>query len=205
MELMVKLPTSLKDIKLREYNKYSALDFKDKDEEYLRSNLIDIFYGISYEKYKKLKSYDVNLMINNVTNLLSIKECPLIRTFKLRGLEFGFIPNLDDITFGELIDLESSKNIQDTMAILYRPIIKKRKDKYAIEEYEAFTKYNTLFLDMPLDVVYGSLFFFINLNLEIIKYIEKFTIQEGLTQKRSLRLPKSGPGIRASSNAQVET
>ena len=43
------------------------------------------------------------------------------------------------------------------MAVLFRPITLKRKDKYLIEDYESAEKYDLKC--MPLDVVFGSLVF----------------------------------------------
>lgn len=196
MQITIKLPQELKDIKLKDYIKYSEIDFTDKSEEFLRIKILDIFYGITYDKYKKLKSYDVNLMVGNITTLLATKDCELVRNFKLNGLEFGFIPSLDDITFGELVDLESSKNINDTLAILYRPITNKKRDKYTIEDYVAYTKYSNMFLELPMDIVYSALFFFVHLNRDCIESIKKSIMEKDSEVKKKKNLRKNGVGFR---------
>ena len=51
------------------------------------------------------------------------------------------IPNLDEITFGEFIDLEkyqyNMESLDKIMAILYRPIVRSMGDRYEIEPYNA--------------------------------------------------------------------
>ena len=41
----------------------------------------------------------------------------------MRGVEYGFIPNLDDMSFGEYVDLDTYigdwQNIHRAMAVLY--------------------------------------------------------------------------------------
>ena len=69
----------------------------------------------------------------------------LTQRFMLNGQEFGFIPSLEDITYGEFVDLDSyltdTKNLHRTMAVLYRPVIQKAGKRYDIEPYESATKY----------------------------------------------------------------
>jgi hypothetical protein len=56
------------------------------------------------------------------------------------GVEYGFIPNLDDMSFGEYVDLDTYlgdwQNIHRAMAVLYRPIREKRGERYNIVPYE---------------------------------------------------------------------
>ena len=40
-----------------------------------------------------------------------MSKTPLINTFVMDGVEYGFIPKLDDITLGEYIDIDN--NIKD--------------------------------------------------------------------------------------------
>ena len=52
----------------------------------------------------------------------------------------GFVPKLDDITLGEYVDIESNisdwqKDAHKAMAVLYRPVNFKAKDKYGIAPY----------------------------------------------------------------------
>jgi len=86
-----------------------------------------------------------------------------------KGTEYGFIPNLDDITAGEWIDIENLQNdetlIHELMSILYRPISGKFRKLYHIEKYEGS---NDHFLDLPYEYYLGMLVFFYHLNNELL-------------------------------------
>ena len=94
----------------------------------------------------------------------------------LKGIEYGFIPELDDMSLGEYIDLDTYigdwENIHKAMNVLYRPIENKRKQQYVIQEYRA--EINSDLLDMPLDAVIGSVFFFYRLGSELEKVFQSW-------------------------------
>ena len=75
------------------------------------------------------------------------------------------MPNLDKISIGEYIDIESNvsgfKNMHKAMAVLYRPVTKKHKDKYQIEEYSGSQEYSEALKYMPLNAALGAMVFFI--------------------------------------------
>ncbi len=122
----------------------------------------------------------------------------LVRSFKLNNINYGFNPQLDDLTLGEYIDLDTFigdwENIEKAMAVLYRPVVNKIKDKYTIEEYKVGVDQDIL--DMPMDAVLSSIFFLWNLGLDLSKtmmnYLDKEQTQ-ALTQY--LTLQPNGGGI----------
>ena len=122
----------------------------------------------------------------------------LIRTFKLGGIEYGFVPDLDEITLGEYIDLDTYmgewENIQIAMNVLYRPIKQKLGEKYLIEEYDPDTK--DKLINMPMDAVFGSIIFFYRLGIELSKtmldYLEEHQKDSSM---HSHLFQKNGDGI----------
>ena len=56
------------------------------------------------------------------------------------GIEYGFIPSLEDMTVGEFADLENylttGKDYHKAMAVMYRPIINSYSNTYKIQEYK---------------------------------------------------------------------
>ena len=86
-------------------------------------------------------------MFNGVLHQISKcfeEETPLIRKFTMTGtdgasIDFGFIPDLENMTFGEYVDLDNFitdwQSMHKAMAVLYRPITFEKNDKYLIEEY----------------------------------------------------------------------
>jgi len=73
----------------------------------------------------------------------------------------------------EYIDLDTYtgdyENIEVAMNVLYRPLVTKLKNKYLIEDYNPDTKEQML--DMPMDAVISSMFFFLNLGIELSNII----------------------------------
>ena len=108
------------------------------------------------------------------------------------------VEQLDDLTLGEYIDLDTFigdwENIEKAMAVLYRPVVNKLKDKYTIEEYKVGR--DAEILDMPMDAVLSSIFFLWNLGLDLSKammnYLDKEETQ-ALTQ--FLNSQPNGDGI----------
>jgi hypothetical protein len=98
---------------------------------------------------------------------------PFKNKFTLNGIDYGFIPNLDDISQGEYMDLDNYivdvANLHRSMAVMFRPIKTKLKDKYIIEPYEGSDVYAEKMLDAPLDVVLASRVFFYHLGRELLK------------------------------------
>jgi hypothetical protein len=92
--------------------------------------------------------------------------------FTLGGQTFGFIPNLEDITFGEYVDLDNymadTQELHKTMAILYRPITQRAGKRYDIEQYESAEKYSELMKQAPMDVVLGATLFFYRLGSDLL-------------------------------------
>jgi hypothetical protein len=183
----MKFPDTLNDIPLKNYQAFSLIE-EPSIEDYIKCLL-----GINETQLKKLKSNQVDTIELHLNNLLS--ETPRFKqTFKLNGTTFGFIPNLDDITYGENKDLTTYVNdyatMHKAMAVAYRPIIQKQGSKYRIEEYEGSHKYSELMKDAPLDVVMGMLVFFYNLTSDLLKaipnYLQKVATQEMKTGNLSV-------------------
>ena len=117
------------------------------------------------------------------------------------GVEYGFIPNLEEISFGEYVDLDSflpsEQDLHRAMNVLYRPIVNKKAGKYSIAEYDIDTK--DIMKQIKLDAVLSSIFFFQSLGLELLNVTSNY-LQEELEKQPQFQqdLEKSGDGIQAS-------
>ena len=166
MELKLNIPESLNDLTLEQYQNFLQSEKSDKD-------ILKCFYGIN--NLFEVKQKDVSELLHAVNVCFKNKPKELIATFKHKGIKFGFIPNLDDISYGENIDLtiyiNEPKDLNKAMAVLFRPIVKEQFGKYLIEPYEGSDKYSQLLKDMPLDVVLSAQVFFYNLTNDLLKAI----------------------------------
>jgi hypothetical protein len=127
----------------------------------------------------RLKFNDAELITNSLVEMFEQKP-KLVRHFKLGKTKYGFQPQLDNLTLGEYIDLDTYigdwDNMEKAMNVLYRPVELNIKDKYTIKKYDV-TNYDTM-LDMPMDAVISSIFFFWNLGLELSKTITNYLDKE---------------------------
>jgi len=161
MELKLNIPTELNEITLKQYKKFISIGENNQDPNFIQAKMIEIFCGVSH-KFATLMKYSDVEEITGMINKLLIQQPKLVNTFKMDGIEYGFIPDLDDMTLGEYIDLDTytgdNNNIEVAMNVLYRPIVTKLKNKYVIEKYNPDNR--DKMLNMPMDAVVSSLFFF---------------------------------------------
>ena len=198
MNFKLNIPESLNEVTLSQYQKWVKIIDEEKISTFFQQKMIEIFCNSELKKILQMKVKDVDEVTTNIDNLFN--EKPLfVPTFNLGEIEYGFIPQLDEMTFGEYIDLDNYltdwETMHKAMSVLFRPILHKRKGKYVIEEYQGSDTYNLS--EMPLNVVMGALVFFCNLRNELQKHIlnylktqDEVEIPQGL--KDSL---KNGIGI----------
>jgi hypothetical protein len=219
MKLEINVPSSLSEIPLKHYQDFLKVQADSNDEEFVAQKMIEIFCGISLKDVVKMKLTSLNELIAHFTKLFSEKP-KFQNRFKIQSeegeLEFGFIPELEAITFGEYVDLESHLTNWDSyhkaMSVMYRPIVKTRKDKYDILPYEPNVDFQELMKFAPLDVVIASSVFFWNLGNELLQatlsYLEnemKKNKNLSATFQKQLNLQNDGDGINQYMQSLKET
>lgn len=200
MKVEIKIPEKLNDLKLYQYQKYCKLD-PDLEERYMNEQIVKIFADIP--RPEVLPFNTVNEIVTNVK--LSLRqEGELINRFKLHGVEFGMIPNLESMSFGEYIDLTENISKWETfeyaMSILYRPIVKSSEKFYEIEEYENSAKYADVMKDAPMDVVYGAVVFFYQLMSDLKSHFLNSlpeTLMDSKIFQNGQTFQKNGDGLEA--------
>ena len=198
MKIEINVPTTLNEITLGQYQKFLKIAENNPDGNFLNAKMIEIFCGIPLSDSYKLKMSSVTAIIEILSELL--QSTPKHQEkFTINDIEYGFIPDLNDMSLGEYIDLDNNasnwEQMHVAMNVLYRPIKESRVGKYNIVDYNIATS-ETL-KDMPLGAAIGSLFFFYNLGMELSKHTilcsnnqqEMEAIQEQLT------LEQNGVGI----------
>ena len=203
MKIELKIPTSLSEIKLVQYQKFLAIAKENEESEFLQQKMVQLFCGIDLKDVAQIKYKDVAEITLNLNNLFA-KENRFIQRFKMGGVEFGFIPNLDEMSTGEYMDLDNYITDWDTMhnamAVLYRPITNKLGNKYQIEEYSGSITYADVMRHAPLDVVLGAMVFFYNLGNDLLKstinYLEENPEVQNILNKHNS--DNVGDGIQVS-------
>lgn len=185
MEFKIDVPNKLSEITLAQYMRYNTLIQKNKDDvnadSFMSLKMLEIFCNVPYDKALALKINDVTRIIDIITNAIN-SEPDLVHRFSMGDVEFGFIPKLDDMSFGEYIDLDMFlgdwDNMHKAMAVLYRPIVQSVGGKYRIKDYDPGL-YDEIMMNMPMDAVVGSLVFFYRLGIELSKGIVSYLEAQG--------------------------
>jgi len=200
MKLEITIPTSLSEIKLSQYLKFLAIAEQNEESDFLHHKMIQIFCNVELKYIDQFKRTQLIEIVNSINSLF--ENVPEFKNrFELNGVEYGFIPNLEDITQGEYIDLDNylpvNSDMNKAMAVMFRPIKQRFKDKYIIEDYAGSSLYAEKMLDAPLDVVLGARVFFYHLGNELLKstltYLEEKVPKTILANKPNLG--KDGDGI----------
>ena len=173
MKLDLRVPTSLNDIPLYQYQQFIKA-FENEDnltEQYAGTKMLEIFCGLKLDEALKVKISDLQKITTKLNKALSEKPL-LITRFKLGSTEFGFVPQLDELTFGEFVDIENNigdwENMHKAMAVLYRPVVQSVGKKYEIEEYRGDSWHDAM-LNMPASVAISAINFFFHLENDLLK------------------------------------
>lgn len=195
MKLEINIPTELKEIKLAQYQAFLKIAKNNEDEEFLNQKMVQTFCNIDLKEVAEIRFKDVLEITESLIKMFNTKEHKFINRFKLGGVEFGFIPELEDMSFGEYTDLDTYigdwDNMHKAMAVLYRPITKKGlNNTYEIEKYNGSITYSDVMKHAPLDIVFGANVFFYNLGNELLKstmnYLENNKAMQTILQQHNL-------------------
>jgi hypothetical protein len=171
MKIEINVPTSLSEVTLGQYQKFLKIAEDNPEGNFLNAKMIEIFCGIPLSDSYKLKMSSVTAIIDILNELLS-QTPKRVEQFTMNGVEYGFIPDLDEMSLGEYVDLDGSasdwNNMHIAMNVLYRRIKIRKSGKYNIVDYNVENPEKMK--DMPLDAAIGSLFFFYNLGMELSKH-----------------------------------
>ena len=180
--MKINIPENLNEITIKQFFDFKKCCDTNQDDQYLRLAMVSIFCDVSVEDIKKISSKDFIDISNQLTNVL--KETPThIEKFVINGVSFGFIPNLENITAGEYIELDTLFKDEETyleqMAVMYRPIVSKHKNLYRIEPFESTEKHKDIMIAAPISAYLGSKVFFCNLLNELLESFQLFLIMGG--------------------------
>ena len=163
--------------------------------------------GVDLKDVMHLQLRDSEEIVEIITALFD-KKPELVKRFKLNGIEYGFHPELDDLTLGEYIDLDTFigdwDNMEKAMNVLYRPVLVKMKDKYSIDSY--VLENDVFLLDMPMDAVMSSIFFLWNLGLDLSTIMtNSLDNKENQVLTQYLNSQRNGVGINHFMDSLKET
>ena len=164
MKVKILVPESLSEITLEQYQKFLKISKDNEDSLFLQQKMVEIFCSIDLKSVMNIKYNSIKKITTHLNNLFEQKP-KFIETFIKDKKKFSFIPSLDDMSFGEFVDLDTTltdwETMDKAMGVLFRPETQRHKHKYLIEKYETYDKYDMK--EMPLGVALGAMVFFYNL------------------------------------------
>ena len=210
-EIELKVPTSYADITLKQWiDLQNELEAYKDDANAVTALMLYHLCGLEPKYMKGIAVDDYSLVKTQLESFLSNTDLPLQRIITIDGVEYGFEPNLSQMSYGayaditQYKDLTIDKNWAKIMSVLYRPIKHKKSDMYSIEAYDGVMR-EELFLKVGMDVHFGTLFFFVNLLMDLLKGILKSTMAMDMNPNIKQILERSGRLIPHSLTLPAET
>lgn len=210
-ELELTVPSSYEDITLKQWLELQKeIKNYEGDSEAITAVMLQHLCGLDPLYFRGLSMDDYSTIRESLNAFMKNVELPLKEHITIDGIEYGFEPNLSKMAYGAYADISKFETIAiddnwaKIMNILYRPIVHKKGEQYAIKPYDG-DMYWEKFLDVPMDVHFGALFFLLNLHTDLVSSILNSLKEEELPLNIRPILQKSGLLIQQSLNSPMET
>lgn len=209
MKANITIPDNLNEISIGQYQKYLTVS-DGLEGEFLNQRTVEVFCQVPFNRVILMSHKDVKAIANDMVNLMNSKV-EFQHRFKIGGVEFGFMPDLEEMTSAEFADL--SKYIGDwqtmhrAMAVMFRPIAEERKDKYRLVEYNGTKEFGELMKFAPLGIAMGAMVFFYSLANDLLKATQHSILMEAVTEitAEQHNLVKNGDSTKTSTHLLRET
>ena len=190
-EVKLTIPDKWADITIETYQKYVKIQEGKGSEKNKVVKSLALLCNTSPFIVKKMAYKDLLEIMGIIKNLIDTEpdKEEFRKRFTFNDEEYGFCPNLSNITTGEYIDLEAYckepiENLHIIMSILYRPISFKRGGRYAIESYNPDEFKEELFKNCPMDIALNGLGFFLTLGEKLAKISHSYLQAQETKQQK---------------------
>ena len=206
MKLKITLPENISEITLSQYQRYIKLtEREDLTEQGFDKRKVCIFTKIPFHDLDKVKQKDFKSINEQIDKALG-EDCKFVTRFEMNGIEFGFIPNMNDMSTKEFVDttlypIDDMSTWHNLMAIFFRPVIKSDGlDNYDIETYKGTDEYKEMMKETPMNIVRGASIFFWTLQRALLKSTQRYTVEALKKGRKQRRFLISGDGYQPSRN-----
>jgi hypothetical protein len=194
---------SWEDVTLDKWVKLITKKHKNKSEEAIHT--INVLSDIPKKIVEELGISDVANILQRIAKLQESTDSQLNKIIKINNIEYGFHPNLEEITIGEYADIETylkdgiESNLPKLMAVLYRPITEKDGSSYSIEAYgkSDLRMRAEKFKKMKAQDVNNALVFFWTLGKELSMILPQYLMERSqiiFNKVQMNNLPTDGVG-----------
>jgi hypothetical protein len=207
-KLTITVPKSWSAVTLKQYLRFrDELKQYEDDLDAVEAVIFQHLCGVDAQYLHLIDTETINAIRTDLNSFMQNTSYELQKFVTIGGVEYGFEPNLSQMTYGAYLDITKfdaitiDKNWAKIMAILYRPVTKKVGKLYEIEPYNAEIDEDT-FLNTTMDLNFGTLFFFIGLLKELLNSIQNsLKSQQAISPSIKLILERSGNHIHQSLNS----
>ena len=152
---------------------------------------VQVVTGKSFAELRKMPQALIVEASAHIDSLLAREVSKHEPILTLNGVEYGFVPDWEQFSAGEWIDMETYtkdfwKTAPKAMSVLYRPITQRWGDRYTVTQYTA-QEDPAPFLDMPAPAVAGALLFFWTTERELRSTLESSLTATAVEVIRSMR------------------
>ena len=203
--LTLEIPTTWKDVTLKQYiDLQNDLEAYSDDDEAQVALMLHHLCGLEPEYIKALSTDSYIKLKSRLREFISPSEIELERFVTIGGVEYGFEPNISKMAYGAYADITQydtikiDKNWAKIMDILYRPVTNKKGKMYSIKPYDGEID-ESRWLGVNMEVHWGALFFFVHLQMDLLKGILNSLKDEALPASMKSILARSGELIQQSS------
>ncbi len=208
MKATITIPDNINEISLGQYQRYLTVT-EGIEGEFLAQRTVEVFCGIPFSNVILMSHKDVKEISQDMVELVN-KDVEFQHRFKIQSQEFGFMPDMEEMTSGEFADLcayiGKPEDMHKAMAVMFRPITNRVGDKYDIYPYNGSKEFGDLMKFMPLGIALGAMVFFYNLAKELANATHLSILQEmekEISQDKQIS-QKDGDSIRTSIRSHKE-
>lgn len=192
--MTITIPQNYHEITIEQMVKWNKA-VEENHTSILEYQMVSILCNVSFIDVLNIPHKEFKEIIAELVKLFE-SEPVLIDRFELNGITYGFIPNFDNLTTAEYIDMDTyaETDILRFMAVIYRPIEGTFGKLYNIKEYKGTEENYLKMAHAPAMAFLGAKVFFWNLSKELLKHLPTFLAEEMTAEDRTL-LEKNGDGI----------
>lgn len=173
--MRLEIPSRLDELTIPVYRRVMSLNEEKQSDSAKAERLVSLLAGIPISEIRKMTQKSFDKVGRTIAQMKPVEKSYALDVFyEHDGIQYGFIPNLDKITVGEMTDLEfmcsdTTANLEKIMSVLYRPVTERHGPFYSVKDYEGVNE--KPFLEMPIRQAMGALNFFFHLGLASLSSI----------------------------------
>ena len=206
--MTIQVPTDLNDITVDQYQRYMAANVEGAEEDFLMFKTIEVFCDVDMKAVSQFPLSQAQDLYRDI--ILALDQTPTFNPFFTHdGVEYGFMPDMESMSIGEYIDLESglsdSKDLHKAAAVMFRPIKKRKGNYYTIADYKGSNEEGKNAKRFPMGVVSSAVVFFYSIAKELLLVSRHYSRIEQIekdskTIALELNLLRNGAGISPSTH-----